>query len=71
MKLSKIKLHKLAASSLEEHEMKNVRGGQVCGCGCCHSSSNSDNSRANSKQGYYSPGCTNEWVVTPDPTTPE
>ncbi len=70
MNLKRISLKKLAENSLDNREMRNLKGGNVCGCGCCYAgtpggSSTTDNGNANNKSNYHSPGCPNEIVVTP------
>lgn len=50
MKLEKISLKKLAENSLANREMREIKGGAVCGCGCCYAgtggSSSTDNGNA-------------------------
>lgn len=47
--------------------MNELKGGNICGCGCCYAgqpggSSSSANLAANAKSGYYSPGCENAYT---------
>ncbi|ATR96311.1 MULTISPECIES: TIGR04149 family rSAM-modified RiPP [Bacteroidales] len=53
MKLQKIKLNKLAENSLANREMKKIKGGNCCTCGCMYAnsggSSSTDNRNANHK----------------------
>lgn len=69
MKTQKIKLNNLAKNNLDNREMKELKGGNVCGCGCCYAgsggSSTEANGSANNKSNYYSPNCDNQWFVTP------
>lgn len=63
------RLKKLAENSLANREMREIKGGAVCGCGCCYAgtggSSSTDNGNANFSSGSYSPGCDNDWIVKP------
>lgn len=61
VKLKKIKLTRLETSELQEREMKNLVGGQTCGCGCHYDgtsggATSADNARANAQYGYSSYG---------------
>lgn len=61
VKLQRIKLTRLENSELQEREMKNLVGGQSCGCGCHYmgslgGSTTQDNLTANQKYGYFSYG---------------
>jgi natural product precursor len=35
-KLNKLVLGELAKKELSQREQNNIRGGNVCGCGCCY-----------------------------------
>ncbi len=61
MKLQKIKLNDLASDRMLSRELKRVKGGSDCICGCKYAgqgggSSNASNGSANNEHGYYSPG---------------
>ena len=70
MELKKIKLNKLSDDALAQRQLQGIKGGdngvRVCGCGCCYAdkggSSSHDNLSANSRSGYFSPGCENAWT---------
>jgi natural product precursor len=55
-----MKLNALENQSLSNREMKAVRGGENCGCGCKYENNNgsstSANNSANSAGGLHSPG---------------
>lgn len=59
MEIKKIKLNKLADNSLAQREMKGIKGGACCSCGCFYAnqggSSTQDNGVANAKHCYSSP----------------
>ena len=62
-----LKLNVLASENLSRIEMNQVRGGEVCGCGCAGKSSTKDNGNANNDGGLCSPKVAiKEWVVSPD-----
>lgn len=70
-KLQRIKLTRLERSELQEREMKNLVGGQSCGCGCHYvyseGSISSDNRDANFKYGYSSYGGSSDCsILYPD-----
>lgn len=60
MKLQRIKLNKLAENSLANREMKELKGGNVCTCGCHYvnsgGSSSLDNGSANNAGNLQSYG---------------
>ncbi|MDR2916911.1 MAG: TIGR04149 family rSAM-modified RiPP [Tannerella sp.] len=66
MKLSKIKLNKIYSENLNDREMKKIKGGAACTCGCCGPSTTADNGNANHSAGLNSTmWCDGEVVVTP------
>lgn len=61
VKIQRIKLTRLECNELQEREMRNLVGGQSCGCGCHYAESQGgsairDNMNANSAYGYTSYG---------------
>ena len=70
MDIKRIKLNKLSDDALAQRQLQGIKGGDngvpVCGCGCCYAgaggSSSHDNLSANSRSGYSSPGCENEFT---------
>lgn len=66
MKKNSLKLTQLNNTELSKKEMREIKGGGVCGCGCCYAgtkgrSSIEDNRDANNAKGLYSPDCDNAW----------
>jgi natural product precursor len=62
-RLSKLVLIELERKELSQREMKHVKGGNTCGCGCCYAengggSSSGSNGAANCTNNFYSPCAT-------------
>jgi natural product precursor len=51
-KLSQLKLNQIGKSELKKREMRQLVGGECCGCGCNGPSSTDDNALANHGYGY-------------------
>lgn len=61
-KLNKLSLFDLESKELDQKQLKTVRGGVVCSCGCCYGgggggSATADNAVANIDAGKYSYNC--------------
>ena len=61
MKLKQLKLNQLSREDLNNRQMKSLKGGNSCGCGCHYANepggaSTFDNQNANSASGYASYG---------------
>ena len=64
--MKSLKLNAMASENLSKVEMNQVKGGQVCGCGCAGPSSTEANGNANNKNGLLSRNVEQkEWVITP------